>query len=140
MNQESRIGQLLFIGVDGREMTAGLAGLLSAIRPGGIVLFARNIEEPQQLRAFCAALSRAADPPPFLSIDQRGGRVNRLLPLVGALPPAEAVSRHGDRTAREFGRHTAHALQALGFSMDFAPCVDLSLPGDTNGIAERAFG
>jgi beta-N-acetylhexosaminidase len=140
MDFESRIGQLFFVGIPGRSVTPELTQFLGAVRPGGIVLFARNIEEAGQVRSFCASLSSAVDPPPFLSVDQEGGRVNRLLPLVGALPPPLAVSRSGEEASRRFGRHTGRALKALGFNMDFAPCVDLSSPEATNGIAERAFG
>ena len=141
MELESKVGQLLFVGIEGTEESSDLREFLEEFKPGGIVLFARNIQSPDQVRRFCAFLSAAVDPAPFLSIDQEGGRVNRLSPLVGPLPPAAALARQTKKNVvREFGVQTGRALKALGFNMDFAPCVDLSTPEATNGIAERAFG
>ena len=141
MELESKVGQLLFVGIEGTEESSDLREFLEEFKPGGIVLFARNIQSPDQVRRFCAFLSAAVDPAPFLSIDQEGGRVNRLSPLVGPLPPAAALARQTKKDmVREFGIQTGRALKALGFNMDFAPCVDLSTPEATNGIAERAFG
>ena len=69
-------GQLLFAGFPGTEVPEDLAALLRQGRVGGVVLFARNLRDPEQVRRLVAelhALAPAADPL-CVAIDQEGGR------------------------------------------------------------------
>src|SRR5262245_62656420 len=80
MTSRDQPGQLLFAGFEGTELPEDLAALIGAGRVGGVVLFARNVGSPEQLRALVAELhARApADAPLTVAIDQEGGRVQRL--------------------------------------------------------------
>ncbi len=139
---EDLAGQLLFAGVDGIAMTPGLRRDLEAVRPGGIILFARNLQDAAQVAAFCRDLRSALPVPPFLAIDQEGGRVSRLkgilppipanLSMAAAAGPIPLVRAHGEQTGR--------ALALLGFSLNFAPVLDLSEAESPNGIGDRAYG
>lgn len=117
--------------------------------PLGFILFAANIETPEQVRALTQELRAAvgrADAP--ILIDQEGGRVARLRPPHWrAAPPARVF---GDLALRDEARALAAVrlnarllaaeLADLGINVDCAPVVDLSIPGAHDVIGDRAFG
>ena len=82
----AHVGQHLFIGIHGRELTPATRRLLNTIQPGGIVLFARNVGPAGVLREFTRALCEKLPYRPLIAIDQENGRVNRLREIVGELP------------------------------------------------------
>src|SRR2546422_2871882 len=142
LSLEDKVGQLFWIGFHGIALDPPLRSLLERVRPGGLILFARNIENARQVRALNDALSGSLRIPPFIALDQEGGRVNRLKPILGPIPPNLALAR-GKAATRAVGRQagaTARALRSLGFSVNLAPVLDLSGPGAANGIGDRAFG
>jgi beta-N-acetylhexosaminidase len=142
LSPEDSVGQLLWIGFEGTALTPKLERLLRRVRPGGVILFSRNIEDARQVRSLTDALYRSLPIPPFIAVDQEGGRVNRLRPILGPTPasfwlaslpgPAAAVKTHALATIT--------ALKSLGFNVNFAPVLDLSGPDPKNGIGDRAFG
>lgn len=137
------IGSLLWIGFDGTRFTPGLARLLGDVRPGGVILFGRNLtSDPRQVRALTDALHRALPAPPFIALDQEGGRVSRLRPIVGPTPSCGSLGARPDAShaVRRHAEATALALRCLGFDVNFAPVLDLSGPMAPNGIGDRAFG
>lgn len=137
---QDRLGQMLVIGLSGSELDAPARDLLTTIRPGGVILFRRNLADPGQTAELCRAIRRLLDPPPFLVIDQEGGRVSRLTPPFPDLPPAARLGRlEMVAIARWFGALTGRGLRCLGFQADYAPVVDLSREGDEDGIGDRSF-
>ena len=82
MTLEQKAGQVMMFGFDGVALTPELDTLLKQIQPGGIVLFARNVESPRQLAQLNTDFQRVAKsnniPGLIISIDQEGGRVARL--------------------------------------------------------------
>jgi len=119
-----------------RELMERLRGL----RPGGVILFRRNLESPEALRDLVLALREVLPAHPLLAVDQEGGRVSRLEPWLGPTPTAERWSHHGAEAVHRFGVATGEVLRGLGFNLDFAPVVDLCPPGTPNGIGDRSFG
>ena len=91
-------GQLLFAGFKGTEVPRELAELLAEGRIGGVILFARNIVDAEQVRALTAALHAAAPPeaPVLLAIDQEGGRVQRLRKPWTEWPPMRVLGERDD--------------------------------------------
>ncbi|MCA9662413.1 MAG: beta-N-acetylhexosaminidase, partial [Myxococcales bacterium] len=73
-------GQLLFVGFAGTAAPPPLVEKIAQGRVGGVILFARNIESPEQVLRLCRDLHAAApaDAPLLIAIDQEGGRVQRL--------------------------------------------------------------
>ena len=135
-------GQLLWIGFEGTTWTPALARLLRDVAPGGVILFGRNITSDQrQVRALTDAIHRSSAMPPFIAVDQEGGRVNRLRPVVGPTPACGALASRPDATVavRRHAEASALALRCLGFDVNFAPVLDLSGPTAPNGIGDRAF-
>lgn len=136
-----RIGGLFFIGLPCAELDSVALNLLRNIRPGGICLFARNIKTPEQVRELTDSIRAELGADTLISIDQEGGRVDRLrrilepMPAVSQLRDADDIRHHADYTAR--------ALLNLGINMNFAPVVDVDGPGrdfSTNGLATRVYG
>jgi beta-N-acetylhexosaminidase len=143
MDPGQQIGQLLWIGFEDAAFTPRLQRLLRDVQPGGIILFSRNFPAGARgLRVLTDALYRALEVPPFIALDQEGGRVSRLRPLVGPTPSGAELAARADvqLAVRRHGEATALALRTLGFNVNFAPVVDLSTPEAPNGIGDRAFG
>ena len=135
-------------GCGGTVLAREEAALFAAIQPAGFILFARNCETPDQVRALTAALRDAAGQPDALVlIDQEGGRVARLRPPHWRLPPAAGAFGRGWRRdpVRAMAAAEANAslmgldLIALGIDVDCAPVLDLGLPETTAAIGDRAF-
>jgi beta-N-acetylhexosaminidase len=137
------IGQHLFIGLTGAELTPDNRRLLNALQPGGIVLFGRNVDSAAQLREFCASLRRELPVRPLVAIDQEQGRVNRLRNIIGDAPSIADLKNSADTgQAEKFGRTTAESLRGLGIDLDFAPVLDLECfgPKTDNALRERCWG
>jgi beta-N-acetylhexosaminidase len=119
------------------------------VKPWGFILFARNVESPDQVRALVDALRDTVGRPdaPVL-IDQEGGRVARLKPPHWRLYPpgraydelAEANPASAREIARLGGRLLAHDLAALGINVDCVPVLDVPDPRGHEIIGDRAYG
>ncbi len=122
-------GQLLIMGFEGTELTAQLRSTLSAIQPGGVILFARNIVEPRQTWELLRECQKCVRTPLFMCVDMEGGTVDRLKDIIAPAPSAADVFAIGDKKAfRLHGQIIGQEVCALGFNVDFAPVSDLALP------------
>ena len=143
MSSKWQPGQLLFAGFEGLELPEDLARLIAAGRIGGVVLFARNIGDPEQVRNLNAALHACAPEgaPLLIGIDQEGGRIQRLRDPWTQWPP---MQRLGDTDDLEMTAAVARALAVelldLGIGLDFAPCVDVDTNPANPIIGDRSFG
>ncbi|MBZ5588160.1 MAG: hypothetical protein LAO05_06315 [Acidobacteriia bacterium] len=129
----------LVCGVAGLELDAGERALLEELRPGGIVLFARNVADRKQLRALAAELA-ALPSRPYLAVDLEGGRVNRLESLIGALPAAASAAQAGLQAVRALAEAAGAACAHFGIGVDFAPVVDVARPEGWLGGEARCLG
>ena len=130
------------LGCGGPTLSAEEAAFFRDARPWGFILFARNIETPDQVRKLVADLRETVDreDAPVL-IDQEGGRVQRLgPPCWRRYPPGAAYAKAGLDMARLGGRLIAHDLAALGINVDCAPVLDLPAENAHAVIGDRAFG
>ena len=133
-------GQLLMVGIPGPSLDRATRRRLARIRPGGIILFRRNVRSLAQLRRLCADLHRAY-PKVLIGIDHEGGRVNRLPPPFTAFPPARSVAAAGSpRVAFAVGRAMGRELASVGIDVDFAPVLDVLTHPRNRVIGDRAFG
>ncbi len=136
-------------GLAGKILSADEAAFFRETKPWGFILFARNIEDPAQVRSLTAALRATVDDDraPIL-IDQEGGRVARLKPPHWRIrPPAARFGeawRGNAEGAREAtylnARLIAQELVALGINVDCLPLLDVPQPGSHDIIGDRAFG
>jgi beta-N-acetylhexosaminidase len=143
MSAEWQPGQLLFVGFEGLEPPRDVAQLIAAGRVGGVVLFARNIDGPEQVRSLSAALhaSAPAGAPLLIAIDQEGGRIQRLRDPWTLWPPMQRLGEVDDpEVTAAVGRALAVELLDLGIGLDFAPCVDVDTNPANPIIGDRSFG
>ena len=130
----------LMLDVAGTWLSAEDRHLLRQPQVGGLILFARNIEHPQQVRELCAAI-RALRPDLLLAVDQEGGRVQRLRQGFVRLPSMQALAEAPDaaRLAAHCGWLMAAEVLAAGIDFSFAPVLDLD-HGRSSVIGSRSFG
>jgi beta-N-acetylhexosaminidase len=134
----AQVGQLLIMGFDGTEPTPGLRQMLVMLKPGGVILFARNILEARQTWELLRACRETVETPMFLCVDMEGGTVDRLKNAIAPAPSAEAVAATKDKKMfRAHGRLIGEEVRALGFNTDFAPVLDLSFAASRSVLASR---
>jgi len=141
--QHTHVGQHLFIGFTGAELTAETRRLLNTLQPGGIILFARNVGTATELRALGRALRSEFSYRPLVAIDQEHNRVNRLRDIIGEMPTIADVKKLGNvEQAEDFGRTTGRWLHQFCIDIDFAPVFDLELfdAKTDNALRERCWG
>ena len=107
---------------------------------GGVILFARNIEAPEQVAELSHDVQALApETPLWVSIDQEGGRVARLRAPFTEWPPMAALGRCGDpAVASRFAAALAAELQAVGITLDYAPVLDIHTNPKNPVIGDRA--
>ena len=133
-----QVGQLLIMGFDGLALDSKLRITLSALHPGGVILFLRNIESPKQTWELLRECQSTARYPMFLCVDVEGGRVDRLTDVLAPTPSAENVFATGNpRLFRMHGNILGLETRALGFNTDFAPVLDLGLQASRSVLFSR---
>jgi beta-N-acetylhexosaminidase len=132
---EQKVGQLFVLGFQGYELDRDTRTLLDVIRPGGFLLFQRNIESFDQIYGLTSELRNISATPAILAIDHEGGRVDRLKHIFAPIPSMPELVGAGMAELRLGARIIAAELEATGFNLDLAPVLDLRLPDSI--VAER---
>lgn len=116
----------LMLDIYGTWLTAEDRRILRQPEVGGLILFARNIEDPRQVRELCASI-RAVRPDLLLAVDQEGGRVQRLRNGFVRLPTMRALAYNdnAEQLAEHCGWLMATEVLAVGLDLSFAPVLDL---------------
>ncbi|TXI32440.1 MAG: beta-N-acetylhexosaminidase [Aquipseudomonas alcaligenes] len=116
----------LMLDIHGTWLTAEDRRILRQPEVGGLILFARNIEDPRQVRELCASI-RAVRPDLLLAVDQEGGRVQRLRNGFVRLPAMRALADNDnpEQLAEHCGWLMATEVLAVGLDLSFAPVLDL---------------
>jgi beta-N-acetylhexosaminidase len=139
---DEKLAQLLLVGFDGTRVTSDLRRLVADWHVGGVVLYAQNIESSEQVARLNRDIRALAGDgiAPFIAVDQEGGSVQRLHTGVAQLPGAMALgATRSPDLARDAGESIGRSLNALGFTMNFSPVLDvLSNPANT-ALGTRAF-
>lgn len=139
--QMKTAGQRLMLGFDGIDLNDDLRHLIRDLGVGGLILFKRNIETPDQVKALCESCRVYAKacglPPLFIAIDQEGGTVARLrepFTLFKGNPYIKTLEE-----ARHFAAVTARELKSIGVNMNFAPVLDVAGDNGDSIMKDRAF-
>jgi beta-N-acetylhexosaminidase len=136
------IGQYLIGSMPGTTVPVELRSLAREFDLGGVILFSRNIEAPEQVAELSAeseALGRVL--PAWVSVDQEGGRVARLKEPFTKWPPMATLGRAGNESeqlARRFAKALAQELLAVGITLDYAPVLDVHTNPKNPVIGDRA--
>ena len=135
-----RIGQLLIAGFNGHQIPVELKSLAREFSLGGVILFARNVVEPEQVAEVAYDAARLVpDLPVWVSVDQEGGRVARLKAPFTVWPPMATLGRSGSvALAERFARALAAELKAVGVTLDYAPVLDILTNPKNPVIGDRA--
>lgn len=119
--------------------------LLNHPAAGGVILFSRNYQSPQQLHDLVSEIHALRSPPLLVAVDQEGGRVQRFRDGFTRLPPAAwfgRLAQHNSKRARtitqKIGWLMAAELRAVGVDFSFAPVLDVNF-GISEVIGDRAF-
>lgn len=138
---EHKAGRLLFVGLPVTKLDRHWREFLREVRPGGVILFGRNVESAEQVALLNAQIRDAAGREVLIGVDQEGGLVDRFREVCEPMPSAKAVRNAGRADlAEKYGSLTARALRLMGFNINFAPVLDLSGDNDDNGLRARTFG
>jgi beta-N-acetylhexosaminidase len=134
-------GQRLLLGFDGTQLNDDLKHLIRDIQTAGIILFAQNIDTPDQVKSLCRECQQFARscglPPLIVAVDQEGGTVARLKNGFTRFDGNPAIRSVDD--ARYFARITARELKSVGIHMNFAPVLDVVSDQPDSIMKDRAF-
>lgn len=132
------------LGVSGPVLTARERAFLRAADPWGFILFARNVETPEGLRALCADLREAVGRTAPILIDQEGGRVQRMRAPHWRefLPALDQMARARDPMRAQWLRNRliAHDLASVGIDVNCAPLADLVEEATHPVLRNRLYG
>jgi len=133
---------MFMIGVQGEALSRDERLIIEQCGFGGFILFAHNCREPKQILWLCRELwETGTEFPPFIAIDEEGGRIHRLPPPFTHFPPAAALGRTGSaELAYKVGLATARELSAVGINLNFAPVLDINSNPENPIIGDRSFG
>jgi beta-N-acetylhexosaminidase len=144
MSAPSSLG-LVMLDIEGKQLNESDRRRLRHPSTGGVILFSRNYESPQQLEDLTAEIHRVRTPPLLIAVDHEGGRVQRFREGFTRLPPMRALGalwdEHPQRAkniARDAGYVLAAELRAHGVDLSFTPVLDLDF-GNSTVIGDRAF-
>lgn len=133
-----QVGQLLIMGFDGTDLSQRLQLMLTAFQPGGLILFARNLQDPQQTHTFLCDAQKSRATPMFLCVDMEGGTVDRLRDVIAPMPSvADVVASGSKKLFRKHGQLIGEEVRTLGFNTDFAPVLDLRLSASESVLGSR---
>lgn len=127
-------------GFPGETISDELRAVAREYDLGGIILFGRNVEAPEQVSELAHDVQAMShELPLWVSIDQEGGRVARLREPFTVWPPMCTLGRSGEvELAKRFSRALARELRAVGVSLDYAPVLDVHSNAESPVIGDRA--
>jgi beta-N-acetylhexosaminidase len=136
-------GSLFIFGFEERVAPEPLLRRIADGRAAGVVLFNRNLGAPAEVARLTGALQAArpaGGPPILVSLDQEGGRVQRIRAPLTVWPPMARLGERDDPQLSEaVGRALGAEMAALGFNVDYAPVLDVHTNPDNPVIGDRAF-
>jgi beta-N-acetylhexosaminidase len=137
-------GQFLMVGLPGPRADAAARELVRDLKVGGVILFARNIESPEQVWELCRDLQQEAqavgDKPLLIAVDQEGGPVQRLKAPFTIIPAGRKLGQKGAAAEMEaLARRVGRELGLVGINMNLAPVLDVAR-GPESPLWDRSFG
>lgn len=128
MSQTEKLGQMVMIGIQGRKVDDDSLYMLHQFHMGGVILFDRNMESPEQVKQLTSDLQAQSNEkvPLFIGIDEEGGDVVRMAEKLTPPPSQKEIGAIGDtEQARTWAVKTAKSLKDMGINVNFAPVADV---------------
>lgn len=138
-----QLSNLFICGFKGATLDKETADKLLELKPAGLILFDTNIEEPEQLKKLITDLKDLLGEDILISVDQEGGKVERIRKVSASLPSLHALGTASVKNPNYLKSHTqlfASELIDLGFNLVFAPCLDLNTNPLNPIIGTRSLG
>ena len=133
---------MYILGLEGGELENN-ENLKKALNDGlgGVIFFTQNIKTPDQIKDLIKNINAQCEVPPFLSIDQEGGRVERTENIHNGKKylSAKFAAEKGEEFLKNQTEQIAIELKNYGFNLNFAPCLDVNTNPNNPIIGERAF-
>lgn len=144
LSVKQKLGQLMWVGFDGYELTEELKQLIDEYKIGNIILFARNIKDVKQLyklnKEIHEYIIEKTGIMPFVSIDQEGGMVTRIMSGATFCPGNMTLATSTLDNAKRIGEIMGEELRALGINYNLAPDVDVNNNPNNPVIGVRSYG
>jgi beta-N-acetylhexosaminidase len=143
MSVEDKVGQMLVVGFDGLVAPDYLLEWLRAGRVGGVILFNRNVDSPEQLAELTRSLHQASKYPLVISIDQEGGTVARMRHGFTESPGALALAsnpNNREANVEQASKILGEEMHAMGINWNYAPAVDILYNTSNPTLGTRSFG
>lgn len=141
---DEKIGQMIFGGVSGTEVTKETKKLIVDYKISGFILYENNMENPESTIGLLNQIKQTNKQnslPALLGVDQEGGRVSKLPGDLASLPASGEVGKKNDKQySYEIGTVLGKQLQSFGFNLNFAPVMDVNSNPDNPVIGDRSFG
>lgn len=141
---EQRIGQMLIIALEEKEITEKTINIIQKYNIGGIILYRKNYanyEEMLKLINKLKEINKLNEIPLFISIDQEGGRVNRMPSEILNLKSASKFAKTGNtQNIKESAKIIAEMLAKTGISMNYSPVLDIKNFNEKHAIGDRCYG
>lgn len=128
MSNTEKIGQMVMIGIQGTKVDDNSLYMLNQYHMGGVILFDRNMENPEQVKQLTSDLQVQSNEkvPLFIGIDEEGGDVVRMAEKLTPPPSQKEIGATGDiEQARTWAIKTAKSLKDMGINVNFAPVADV---------------
>lgn len=144
LSLEEKIGQMMIVGLNTDSAINHLEEIITKYKVGGVLLYKKNYknyEEMVNLINKIRECNQKNKVPIFISIDQEGGRVNRMASEFKNLPAANKLANKSKEEdfVKISGEITGEMLNKLGINMDFAPVLDIKRFKDNQAIGDRAY-
>ncbi|MCI5071340.1 beta-N-acetylhexosaminidase [bacterium] len=141
---KAHLGQLMMIGFESTRLKKEEIQFIKDTDPAGVIYFRRNLDTPKQSLDLSHQVWQQFKTPPFIGIDQEGGRVERLTEPFTHFPGNQALGLHYQKTqspklARQQVNAICEQLKSIGVNLDFSPVADIHTNPKNPIINDRAF-
>ena len=144
LDLEEKVGQMFIIGLRECDVKDKLINIIQKYKIGGIVLYRKNYSDYHDMITVINTIKKANEKnkvPLFISIDQEGGRVNRMPSEIQNIKDAYNISKSGDiELVKDSGKIIGEMLKKTGINMNYAPVLDIKRFNENHAIGNRCYG
>lgn len=141
---QEKLGQMMMVGLKGKKIDNRITTLIRDYKVGGVILYKKNFSTYDEMVNLIHELKKLNSQnkiPLFISIDQEGGRVNRMPKEFKNLPAAYKIAQtQNDELTKEASQIIGEMLFKTGVNMNFAPVLDIKRFKDNHAIGDRCYG